>query len=181
MFSPHFAEDDYSLGYLKLEQLEENISDELDKCGSLKEIFGLVQDCVKETLKQSRAGLDIGLAELGNQPDGLLGAYYPVGSNIIVINATPLKRIMETKPELFKPYLFAVLLHEYIHSLGYFDELTTRRLSHAICSRLFGDDHAATQVSADMRTFFPYLLYPGGRPASNRMEVIEVEEADYIG
>lgn len=166
---------------LQLAEYNSRFAEELERCGSFKDVFDLVKDCVKATLKESRAGLDIGLAELGNQPDALLGAFYQVGSNIIVVNATPLKRIMETEPKLFRPYLFSVLLHEYIHSLGYFDEATTRKLSYMICRKVFGDNHLATKISYDMRDFFPYLLYPGGHPASNRMEVVQAEDVDYIG
>lgn len=154
---------------------------ELEKCNSLKEVFSLVHDSVKELMRQSRAGLDIGLRELGNSSSGVLSAFYPVGSNIIVINVTPIRRIMQTEPKLFRPYIFAVLLHEYLHSLGYIDEASTRKLSHAICRELFGDEHLATRISEDITKFFPYILYPGGHPAGNRMEVMEMEDVDYIG
>ncbi|TRZ90179.1 MAG: hypothetical protein D4R88_04115 [Methanosarcinales archaeon] len=33
-------------------------------------------------------------------------AFYPVGTNVIVMNKIPLERIKETRPELYKPYIF---------------------------------------------------------------------------
>ncbi len=158
-----------------------DIHNELDKCNSIKDIFDLVKDCVKEATRESRAGLDIGLAELGNKPNALISAYYPFGSNIIVLNMTPLRRIMETKPDILKPYLFAILLHEYIHSLGYADEEAVREMSYAICRDIFGEGHPATRLSLDTKEFFPYLIYPGGHPTGNELRVIEVEDIDYIG
>jgi hypothetical protein len=159
----------------------DNSSKELDNCNSVKDIFRLVKDTVKEILEESRAGLDIGLAELGNKSYGLVSAFYPVGSNIIVLNKTPLRRIMETEPKLLKPYLFAILLHEYLHSLGYFNEEETRKMSYAICRKVLGEEHLATQISLDTASFFPYLLYPGGHCSRNDLRVVEVEETDYIG
>lgn len=160
---------------------ENYLAEELEKCNSLKDVFSLVKECVEKTLKESRAGLDIGLAEMGNKDDALLSAFYSVGSNIIMLNTTPLRRIMETEPRLFKPYLFSVLLHEYLHSLGYVNEIDTRRLSHRICKSLFGDEHPTTQISLDMRKFFPYLLYPGGHPGQKKVQVLEIDDVDYIG
>ena len=90
------------------------------------EIFEEVKQVVKKSEGRSRAGLMLGLQELGSPLNGFIGAYYPVASNIIVVNKTPIRRIIETKPELIKPYGFHILLHEYIHSLGFLDETITR-------------------------------------------------------
>lgn len=84
------------------------------------------------------------------------------------------------KPELMKPYVFVVLLHEYIHSLGYLDENSVRQLTHKITKQIF-DGSIATEMASDMRKFFPFLLYPGGHPANEEIHVIELEEPDYIG
>ncbi len=64
----------------------------------------------------------LGIANLGNNPQGYFGGFFTTGSNVIVLNKIPLERVMETRPELYKPYVFHVLLHEYIHSLGFLDE-----------------------------------------------------------
>ncbi|MFQ6061542.1 MAG: hypothetical protein ACE5KV_09700 [Thermoplasmata archaeon] len=69
-----------------------------------------------KTKKRIRAGLMLGIADLGNHPRGFLGAFYPVATNIIVLNRVPLNWIKETNPELYKPYVFHVLLHEYVHA-----------------------------------------------------------------
>jgi hypothetical protein len=152
--------------------------DDFEKAENVKEIFEIVKDAVKETLEESRAGIDLGLMDLGNTQHELLSAYYPVGSNIIVLNKTPLKRIAQTRPELMKPYVFVVLLHEYLHSLGYLDEATTRDITVRITSIFNG---VVAEMAQDMRKFFPFLLYPGGHPAIDDMDLIELDDVDYIG
>jgi len=152
----------------------------LDRAENVKELFEVVKDAVRLTLNESRAGLDLGLAELGNGDRQLLSAYYPMGSNIIVMNKTPLKRIMQTKPGLLKPYSFIVLLHEYLHSLGYVDEETVRVLTYRIANSIFNGS-VVTDMARDLTKYFPYLLYPGGRPAGGEMDVVEMEDVDYIG
>jgi hypothetical protein len=131
---------------------------------SIPDIFEIVKDSVWNIIKKSRAGLDLGLMELGNSPQGFLGAFYVSGSNIIIMNETPLKRIQETNPDLLKSYIFSVLLHEYIHSLGYFDEDFVRQLTYEISCEIFGNESIIAEISRDMREFFPNLIYPEGSP-----------------
>ena len=122
--------------------------------------FEEVKETVRKSEKRSRAGLMLGLQELGSSLDGFIGAYFPVSSNIIVINKSPLRRIIDTNPELLKPYGFHLLLHEYIHSLGFLDEQITRKKTYEISKKHFGEKHTATQLSINMRRFFPNLVYP---------------------
>lgn len=148
--------------------------DELEQAKSYHDIFQLVQAAVRHVLRESRAGLNLGIMELGNGRGQFLGAFYPAESNIIVLNSTPLRRIAETDQRLFKPYLFHVLLHEYLHSLGYLDEPTVRRLAYSICVQALGEAHPATAMTTNIEKFFPNLVYPGGAPADrNRMLLIE--------
>ena len=127
---------------------------------SLIETFELVKEAVRKSEGRSRAGLMLGLQELGSSLNGFIGAYYQVPSNIIIVNSTPLRRIIETNPQLLKPYGFHVLLHEYIHSLGFLDEDITEKKTYNITKEYFGDEHIATKFSANIREFFPNLVYP---------------------
>jgi hypothetical protein len=56
--------------------------------------------------------------------------------------------------------LFHVLLHEYIHSLGFLDEQITRQKTYEISKENFGEKHAVTQLSTNIKQFFPNLVYP---------------------
>lgn len=127
---------------------------------SLIESFEDVKDAVKKITGRSRAGLMLGLQELGSSIEGFIGAYYPVSSNIIIVNNTPIRRIIETKPELLKPYGFNVLLHEYIHSLGFLDEEFTKQKTREITKKYYGDKHVASKLSTNIKQFFPNLVYP---------------------
>ena len=126
----------------------------------LIETFEEVKETVRKTEGRSRAGLMLGLQELGASLQGFIGAYYPVASNIIVINKTPLRRITETNIKLLKPYIFHVLLHEYIHSLGFLDEHTTQQKTYEISKKQFGEHHIITKLATNIAPFFPNLVYP---------------------
>lgn len=135
-------------------------AEKLERARGLADIFELVKEAVRRTKKTGRAGLSLGLTELGNEGNLLIGAFYPFGSNIIVMNKTPLRKILETDPQLFKPYAFHVLLHEYLHTLGILDEGVLRETAYNICKEVFGPKHLATQMAEGIERFLPNLLYP---------------------
>ncbi len=109
---------------------------------------------------RERAGLMLGLANLGGGPQGFVGAFFPIATNIIVMNSLPLQRVRETDPALYKPYVFHILLHEYLHTLGIIDEAATRQRAYEISANLFGKDHPVTLLAADLSRFIPKLVYP---------------------
>jgi hypothetical protein len=126
----------------------------------LVDVFELVKEVVRLREGVSRPGLALGLQELGTSWEGFIGAYYPITSNTIVINKTLLRCISERNETLLEPYAFHVLLHEYLHSLGYFDEEATRRKTYEISKNLFGETHIITQLSLDTKRFSPSIVYP---------------------
>jgi hypothetical protein len=74
-------------------------------------------------LKERRGGLMLYLANLPPQ----IGALHQVGSNSIVLNRLVLKAIeslAKSRREL-NSFIYTILLHEYLHSLGYIDEQET--------------------------------------------------------
>ncbi len=82
--------------------MENNYSARLELAGDIPEVFEVVKTVVEETLGARRAGLMLGLSELGSE-GAFVGAYYPIESNIIVVNKSPLERIRRAKPALLKP------------------------------------------------------------------------------
>jgi hypothetical protein len=126
----------------------------------LIEIFEVVKEVVRITEGRSRAGLMLGLQELGTSINGFIGAYYPIASNVIVINKTPLRRLLQINPNLLKAYGFHILLHEYIHSLGFLNEEVTRKKTYEISKSIFGKNHIITKLSTNIQKFFPHLKYP---------------------
>ncbi len=141
--------------------MKKDFNTRFENSRTLADIFEVVKAAVWDsTEKKSRGGLMLGLANLGNHPQGFLGAFYPVGSNIIVLNKVPLRRIKETDPRLYRPYIFHVLLHEYLHSLGYLDESAVRQKVYEITRNTLGEDHLATLMAADTTAFYKNLVYP---------------------
>ena len=126
----------------------------------LVDVFELVKEVVRLREGVSRPGLALGLQELGMSWKGYIGAYYPITSNTIVINKTLLRCITECNVTLLEPYAFHVLLHEYLHSLGYFDEEVIRRKTYEISRNLFGKKHIITQLSLDTTQLSPSIVYP---------------------
>jgi len=146
----------------------------LETAKGLSDLFELVKEGVRVATGRFRGGLMLGLADLGNHPQGFLGAFYPMTSNVIVMNRIPLMRIKETNPTLFKPYAFHVLLHEYLHTLGYVEEMVVRPKAYEITRALFGETHVATQVAENPMRFFPSLVYPdlAWQPESLNLELV---------
>jgi hypothetical protein len=147
----------------------------LNEAKSLPDIFELVKLLVSRTLGKSRGGLMLGMANLGNHPQGFFGGFFTAGTNVIVLNKIPLQRIKETRPELYKPYVFFVLLHEYIHSLGYLDEADVRAKVFDITKKALGEDHLATQMASGSSEFIKHLAYPGisWKPDDEGLELVE--------
>jgi len=148
----------------------------LEETKGLSDIFELVKRGVRKVLGFGRAGLNLALSDLGAPQGGFIGAFYPVGSNIIVMNKTPLRRLRETNPVLYKPYCFHILLHEYVHSLGITDEQLTRKMAYEISHKLFGENHIATEMAKNIVKFLPNLVYPDASWTPPTMGPVELVE-----
>jgi hypothetical protein len=147
----------------------------LEEASTLADIFEVVKAVVLKSMRKSRGGLMLGIADLGNHPQAFLGGFFTTGSNVIVMNKNPLQRIKETKPELYKPYAFHVLLHEYIHSLGYMDEKMVRSYAYQLTKDALGEEHTATQIAANTEGFMKHLVYPDSawKPDDDGIELVE--------
>lgn len=133
----------------------------LDECDNLADIFELVKEAVKRFLGQHRAGLMLGLANLGMRRGFFVGAFYPVGSNIIVMNRAPFDvALRTTDKKVFNAYCFHLLLHEYLHALGYLSEEDVRGLVHRVCDVALGKDNPATVMAErGIAFYFPKVTY----------------------
>jgi len=122
-----------------------NYSEELDRCENFGDVFELVKRSVKESLGQWRAGLMLYLADLPMY----IGAFHGVGSNAIVMNRRLLDLTVKSSRSRreINSYVYYILLHEYLHSLGYIDEGQVRRLVYAVAERVFGEEHPTTQMA----------------------------------
>ncbi|MBI4452282.1 hypothetical protein HY637_02545 [Candidatus Woesearchaeota archaeon] len=132
------------------------------KARNFSDIFEIVKEAVYEYLGAEQAGLMVGVTDLGSYQNGFIGAFYSFNSNSIIINKRPLARILQTNPSIYNYYLFHVMLHEYIHSIGSYDEAQTRLLVHEISGHYFGNGHVVTQLASNIEKFIPNLTFPEG-------------------
>jgi len=139
----------------------ENFDEKLNSCTSLADVFELVKQSVKRFLSRHRAGLMLGLADLGMRRGYFVGAFYPADSNIIVMNRTSLQIASKsTDKRTFNAYCFHLLLHEYLHSLGYIYEDDVKTLTQEVCLQALGKAHPATiMAERGIATYFPKVRY----------------------
>ena len=176
-------------------RVDASFAKELDEARDYTALFRLVKRLVERELRRSRAGIMLGLSPLGMGPQGFLGGYFVVGSNAIVLNRDVLHHVRLQEPASHNAYAFHVLLHEYLHTLGWFGEDEVRPLAHELSRRALGDDHVATRIAAAMLPgeraeipdFFRRLVYPqfGWAPAARpTIEIVKGFDPDatpYIG
>lgn len=159
------------------------ISDDLKKSNDFDSVFNLVKESVETVLGMRRPGLMLALQRM---PDHI-GAYYPVDTNVIVLNKSLLAKVFAANgKETTRAYVFYVLLHEYLHSLGYLDENEVHRLSHYICRMILGDKHLSTQIAKNGIGSVIPSEYMQMRPPENQQDIEIVEHFDssettYIG
>lgn len=150
-----------------------------------QEVFSLIKEGVQELTGRSRTGLMLGMADLGVRQDGFIGAFYPVGSNVIVMNRTIINLIDAQKPDLLKPYVFHVLMHEYLHTLGVLNERHTELFVYKLNEKLFGENHEVTKMSFNFDKLFPEIVMPGmnWQPQQQmRIDLVDdFERTNYIG
>lgn len=128
-----------------------------ERIASLKdfnEAFELVKSAVLQKFKMHRAGLSLILQMMPSN----LGAYHMLGSNAIVMNSYLLAAVKKIagSTEEYNSYMFMVLAHEYLHSLGIVDENTVRQMTFDLCKWMLGDDHVATKMAKED----PSAIYP---------------------
>ena len=118
------------------------------------EAFELVKSVVLQKFRMHRAGLSLILQMMPSN----LGAYHMLGSNAIVMNSYLLAAVRKIagSTEEYNSYMFMVLAHEYLHSLGIVDENTVRQMTFELCKWMLGDDHAATKMAKED----PSAIYP---------------------
>lgn len=125
---------------------QEKYVEALDRCKNFREVFQLVKRSVKETLKLERTGLMLFLADLPY----MVGAYHQLGTNNIVMNRGLLNHVLETSEtsRQANSFIYSILTHEYLHSLGHVNEEEARRLTYRTSKEAFGEKHLATKMAA---------------------------------
>lgn len=124
-----------------------------------------------------RVGLSLGLVEMGMYRDGFIGGLFLAPGTDIVMNKTPLKLILKNQPyEIVWAYTYHILLHEYLHSLGVWNEEQCRALTLSITEEIFKkSNHPALILARNgIGAYFPDLkiIY---KPPEQRPDGISIE------
>jgi hypothetical protein len=122
------------------------LSERLDLCEDFGDVFELVKKSAERSLGQRRAGLMLYLARLPKH----IGAFHTVGTNGIVMNRNTLDLVTHGARSLreINSYVYSILLHEYLHALGYLEEQDVRKLVYDVSLETFGPDHPATRIAS---------------------------------
>jgi len=126
----------------------------------MPDIFEKIKRDVEKETGRHRAGLTLGLAEMGMFQGGFIGGMFFSGGTMILMNITPLKMILEQQPdEIVWAYTYHILLHEYIHSLGFLNEKQCQALTLEISKNVFKEaNHPAIVLATKgIGAFFPNL------------------------
>jgi hypothetical protein len=104
-----------------------------------------VKDSVKDVLHQYRVGMMLFLDDLHLQ----VGAYHQVGTNNIVMNRVLLEVVESTihDPLRVNAFIYHILLHEYLHAVGYISEREVKSLVRQVSKACFGTQHVVTQLA----------------------------------
>jgi hypothetical protein len=119
-------------------------------------IFEMVKAATEHRLGMHRAGLTLVLGDIPNS----VGAYHQMGSNAIVMNRNILRIVEKLSKSRAKrnSYVFMILLHEYLHALGYENDRQVRDLSRQISNEFLGSRHLAGDMAVKpLDRFFPDL------------------------
>lgn len=131
-------------------------SQRLASAMSFDQIFELVKRASEESLGMHRAGLTLVLGDLSNE----VGAYHEMGSNAIVMNRNILKVVWHSTRSRGRrnAFTFMILLHEYLHTLGFTDDAQVRDLSKKISNKFLGEGHLAAEMAVKpLDQFFPQI------------------------
>jgi hypothetical protein len=123
----------------------EKLGSRLETAKNYAEVWQIVKDTVKFTLDKRRNSMMLFLDDLPLR----LGAYYPVGTNNIVLNRS-LVEIVEASVSsklMVNALVYNLLLHEYLHALGEYSEVEVRRMVFEVAKKCFGEQHIATVVA----------------------------------
>jgi hypothetical protein len=123
----------------------QGFSSRLEAADGYAEVWEIVKDTVKYSLKRRRDRMMLFLDDLPVQ----LGAYHPIGTNNIVLNRA-LVQIVEATIEskrVVNALIYNLLLHEYLHALGEYSERDVRKMVLEVAKECFGEKNVVTVIA----------------------------------
>ena len=126
------------------EEVEENRK-RLESAQGYSEVWQLTKHNVKTVLGKGRRSMMLFLDDMPLR----LGAYHPLGTNNIVLNRALVQIVEATtkSTKLLNAFVYVLLLHEYLHALGYVRETQVRPLVYRVSKDSFGEEYVTTQLA----------------------------------
>ncbi len=151
------------------------------KTGDFDSIFSFVKKVVKKITGRERAGIGLAIGEFNPG----VAAYWQVGSNYLVLNGALLRTMsaIARNAEEFSAFITVILMHEYLHSVGFIDETEARNMTRKVIGAYFGENHPAVKMaSGDIWDLYPQLLESRPKPDKRILIVpgFATEDASYF-
>lgn len=126
-------------------ETREKFSKRLDVAANYAGVWQIVKDTVDFAFGKRRGSMMLFLDDLPLQ----IGAYYPVGTNNIVLNRHLVDIVEATLSDkkMVNALVYNLLLHEYLHALGELSEVGVRLQVVAVTEKCFGQEYAATVLA----------------------------------
>lgn len=150
----------------------------------IPDIFEKVKRDVEKVVNFHRAGLSLGLVELGFSNKGFIGGMFFSGGTMILMNSTALRVLLLKKgisDDIVYAYVYYILLHEYFHSLGFLNERQCREYTLHVTKKVFqNEEHPAyTMASKGIGVYFPEIIHaPMDFQIKGTLEIERVENFD---
>jgi len=126
-------------------EFEGRFRQSFENAKSYAKIWQVVKDSVDYAFEKRRGSMMLFLDDLPLQ----VGAYYPLGTNNIVLNRHLLDIVEATISDKrqVNALVYNLLLHEYLHALGELSEVEVKRQVVAVAAKCFDEDHAVTVLA----------------------------------
>ena len=123
----------------------DNFDSRLEQVKSYGEVWEIVKETTEYSLGRHRVGMMLFLDDLPLN----IGAYHPLGTNNIVLNRA-LVQVAEAATDsrkLVNAFVYVLLVHEYLHALGYVAEEEVRPLVSEVSKKSFGEDSLVAKLA----------------------------------
>jgi len=138
--------------------LPAELGQRLERPADYATVYRVVRAAVRQVLGSERPGLGLALSDLPPE----LGAYWQVTGNLIVLNeglVETMRAHAKSALEL-NSFVFVVLAHEYLHSLGYLDEASVRQVTARVAREAFGSEHLVSRMAeGNLWQMYPFLAW----------------------
>jgi hypothetical protein len=126
-------------------KFDDKFRQSLESAKAYSEVWQVTKDTVEYVFGKRRGSMMLFLDDLPLQ----IGAYYPLGTNNIVLNRHLVDIVEATISDKkhVNALVYNLLLHEYLHALGELSEVEVKRQVVTVAVKCFGEDNQVTVLA----------------------------------